>query len=148
MLQRNEEPDMLYIVLNEPSDNDFPGTTRAAIFIRNSGTEAKTSVYLRCDQNLHATLEEICESLATDVAALMTDAENPYAKAERAVLESLAEKGPLPFAQLSDLLVEVSAERLLAEMAIKQKLLIVEGDKLALTEFGRRILSAVQRGSL
>ena len=141
---RVEEPEMIYLALDELAAEGIEETTRAAIFVRNSGTEEKTSVYLRGAPRFAAELDALGEELAVRIGALMKRADSPYARAELAVLERIEERGPAAFSELADLLSEVNAERLLVEMSAKERLLEVKGEKLALTERGRRVLGALE----
>ena len=141
---RAEEPDMIYVALEEKrADDDV--TTRAAVFIRNSGTEEKTSVYLRGDERFRDGLDALGREFAVSVAAQMKKPESPYALAELAVLRKLAESGSAEFSELVHLLGDVNPERLLVEMTLKQGFLKAEGKYLALTELGRQVLEALEK---
>jgi len=138
---------MLYFALSDPvqTNEENPPSTRAAVFIRNSGTEEKTSVYLRGERSLAEGLEQIGRELSVELAGLMKNPASAYWQAELAVLGRLAERGPLAIADLSDLLGGVNPERLMLEISLKEGLLAVDGSKLALTERARRLLDLVNK---
>jgi hypothetical protein len=136
---RDEEPEMFYLAFADHAEGDEEGTVRAALFVRNSGTEAKTSVYLRGPAELAEEFSDLVEGAATLLHRLMKDLASPWAIAERAILARLRERGPLPLAEFADLLEGINAKRLLVEMGAKQKLVEPQGDRLALTGFGLKI---------
>jgi phosphoglucosamine mutase len=139
-VEREEEPGMLYLALNEPGRRGREKLTRAAVFLRNSGTEEKTSVYLRGDRLYSNDLNGFGEEITVELSGLMKRSDSPYARAETAVLLRLSERGEVTLQQLSDLLGEVDPQRLLIEMTVKQGLLRTAGDKLALTDLGRLVV--------
>jgi coproporphyrinogen III oxidase-like Fe-S oxidoreductase len=108
--------------------------------LRNSGTEEKTSVYLRGDRLYSNDLNGFGEEITVELSGLMKRSDSPYARAETAVLLRLSERGEVTLQQLSDLLGEVDPQRLLIEMTVKQGLLRTAGDKLALTDLGRLVV--------
>ena len=148
LVRREEEPGMIYLAFNDTSSPDGEPLTRAAVFIRNSGTEEKTSIYLRGDRKYQEVLIELGEILVVALSGLMKRQEGAYARAEAAVLARLRDLGDATLQQLSDLLREVDPQRLLVEMSIKQRLLRAAGDKLALTELGQRIIEEHEGSSV
>jgi phosphoglucosamine mutase len=140
---RAEEPEMLYLAFLEKSDKGaHHEKLKAAIFVRNSGTESKSSVYLRAEQGLGEELTEVANKIAVRVSALMKDDANLYAKAERDILNHISSNGPSPFADIQHLATEVNQRRLMVEMSLKQNLISTFGDKLILTEHGEAVLAA------
>ena len=133
---RAEEPGMIYLALSEPGG----GVTLAAAFVRNSGTEEKTSVYLLGDKAYASELGALGGEVAATLTRLMKRSEGAYPEAELAVLRRIGERGPTDLKGLADLLTDVDPQRLLIEMSIKQKMLRAEGDRLALTDYGRLVL--------
>ncbi len=144
LVRREEEPGMIYLAFNDTSSPAGDPLTRAAVFIRNSGTEEKTSVYLRCDGKYQEVLNELGEDLVVALSRLMKREDGPYARAESAVLGRIRESGDATLQQLSDLLREVDPQRLLVEMTIRQGFLRTAGDKLALTDLGRRVIKRLE----
>lgn len=134
---RPEEPDMLYLAVN-----DAAGRQRAGIFVRNSGTEEKTGVNVRGAREDADELVRIGEAAVLYLAREMKDLDHPMARAERAVLEALA-AGPRARDELP-IPEGVHAERLLEEMANKEKVIRAGPDGYARTELGRRMLEAWQ----
>jgi len=104
-----EDADMLYVSLNKLPNSGGP----SAIFIRNSGTENKISVNLRCDKKSAASLKKIGEKLIPILISTLKDGEERYAKLERDIIRQVA-TGAKNEKQLS---VEENAKsRLLSEM--------------------------------
>ncbi len=134
---RPEEPDMLYLAVN-----DEAGRQRAGIFVRNSGTEEKTGVNVRGAREDGDELERIGEAALLYLARSMKDADHPMARAEKAVLEALA-AGPRAPDELP-IPAGVHAERLLEEMANKEKVIRAGPDGFERTELGQRMLEAWQ----
>ena len=143
---RSEEPDMLYIALLDPGPSGGQRKMRAAILVRNSGTEEKTSVHLRGDAVLRKQLDTIGEGAVAELSRLLKRSGNLYAEAERTVLARLRDKGPLEFKELVDLLGGVDPQRLLTEVSIKEGFIAVRGDRLVITPLGSRVLEALEMG--
>ena len=129
---RPEEPDMLYLAVHEA------GVQRAGIFVRNSGTEEKTGVNVRGPIEDGDALTRIGELAMLYLARTMKDREHPMARAERAVLEALAE-GPRPGGELP-IPDGVHAERLIEEMANKEKVIRACDGGYERTEMGDRMV--------
>lgn len=128
---------MLYLAVN-----DAAGRQRAGIFVRNSGTEEKTGVNVRGAREDADELVRIGEAAVLYLAREMKDLDHAMARAERAVLEALA-AGPRARDELP-IPEGVHAERLLEEMANKEKVIRAGPDGYARTELGRRMLEAWQ----
>jgi phosphomannomutase len=129
------EPDMLYLAV----DGD-DGLQRAGIFVRNSGTEEKTGVNVRGMTADAAALRAIGEQALLFLAAHMKAHDHPMARAERAILEALAE-GPRAEADLP-IPDGVHSERLLLELSNKEKVIAAENDRYVRTERGAKMLEA------
>jgi hypothetical protein len=112
------------------------GRQRAGIFVRNSGTEEKTGV------NVRGTLEDSAELLRAGEEAIlylaraMKDRGHAMAKAGRAVLEALR-AGPRPAPPVPE---GVNRERLLEELANKEKVIRACAAGYELTPLGARML--------
>jgi phosphoglucosamine mutase len=143
LIQKAEEPGMIYISLEEPRGVAGEGAARAAVFIRNSGTEDKTSIYLRGDTSFEQGLAALAEELVVHVSASMKRLGSPYADSELAVMRRLEENGPAAFSELADLVHQVNPERLIMEMTLKEGFLEVQGDKLALSVLGLGVLKVL-----
>ena len=137
---RSEEPDMIYLALSDREGE----VTRAAAFVRNSGTEEKTSVYVVGDKAYAEDLDALGGEVAATLTRLMKRSVGAYPEAELAVLRRIGERGPTDLKGLADLLGGVDPQRLLLEMSIKQKMLRAEGDRLALTDYGRQVLEEMK----
>ncbi len=135
MQGRPEEPDMLYLAVLHAD-----GTQRAGIFVRNSGTEEKTGVNVRGPLEDADDLLRIGAAAAVYLAGAMKDQDHPMARAEKAVLEALA-NGPLTEEQLP-IPQGVHRERLVEEMANKARVIRLGADGYERTELGLRMLEA------
>lgn len=123
----SEEPDMLYIAL--PSKNG----ARAAIFIRNSGTENKIGVNLRGPKKNAAKLKVIGQKCVKILLSSMKDHENQLYKLEQDIFKQLIH-GPVPKANLK--LKKIKSRRVLSEMA-KQGLIGLTKKGYGLTPLGK-----------
>ena len=132
---------MIYLALSDPEGE----VTRAAAFVRNSGTEEKTAVYVVGDKDYAEDLDALGGEVGAVLARLMKRSEGAYPEAELAVLRRIGERGPTDLKGLADLLSGVDPQRLLLEMSIKQKMLRAEGDRLALTDYGRLVLEEMKK---
>ena len=84
----DDEPDLLYLAMR-----DAAGHQNAAVFVRNSGTEDRTTVSVRGRLEDSDTLTSIGIAAAGYIAGAMKDRANPMALAEQEVLTVLKE-GP------------------------------------------------------
>ena len=84
---RMEEPGMLLYRVWDSADMPI-----ASIFVRNSGTEAKTTVYLRTSTGLLKELSPICQCLNENHLENMKDEGRPEFGVEQAVLSVLKER--------------------------------------------------------
>jgi len=117
------------------------GDQRAGVFVRNSGTEEKTGVNVRGALEDSGALMEMAEKAVLYLARTMKDHSHPMARAERAILDALS-GGPLPESALP-VPDAVSKERLLQEMANKEKVIQLGADgTYERTELGARMLEA------
>jgi phosphomannomutase len=128
-----EEPDMLYLAVR-----DARGRQRAGIFVRNSGTEDKTSVNVRGAAEDADALVAVGEAARAYLLRAVKDWDHPMARAERAVLEALA-RGPLPAGSIPTP-PGVNRERLLEEMAHKAQVVRLTEKGYERTELGARLL--------
>jgi hypothetical protein len=127
IIRFSEELDMLYVSLA------LKNGSRAAVFVRNSGTENKTSINLRGAKQDGPKLKKI-GLLCTRVLLLsMKDSSNPFHKIESAVLNQV-ESGPIPEARLK--LDKEFRSRVLTEM-IKQGLISLTAKGYTLTSIGK-----------
>lgn len=85
-----EDPDMLYMSLKPSAAGKNSSRPSAAVFVRNSGTENKIGVNLRCHRRdagkLRKVGEEVCRVLFTSIK----DADHHYYKMELDILNQLA----------------------------------------------------------
>ncbi len=128
---------MLYLAVNE----GVGGAQRAGIFARNSGTENKTGVSVRGGMEDSDALVAVGEEALVFLARAMKDRDHPMARAELDVLRAL-EGGAQPDAALT-IPSGVNRERLLLEMAVKEKVIRRCEAGYERTELGTRMLEAL-----
>jgi len=87
--ERAQEPDMLYIRLDDES-----GERVGAVFVRNSGTENKTGIYARGGRCLEPVLREACQRIAKLHGRTLKDKTSAGYLIEMSILAVL-EEGPL-----------------------------------------------------
>ncbi|MEE9256770.1 MAG: hypothetical protein V3V56_06350 [bacterium] len=136
-----DDPAVMYLAL------DLDGRPEGAIYIRNSGTERRTGVVLRGPKEWGKALLEAGGAAIRPLLASLKDAQDPGARAERALLQGLAE-GEADPAKLEELLrrdaeanfgAEVAPERICKE-ALRGGLAERAGGRMALTGLGRWFL--------
>ena len=133
----NEEPDMLYIALDSKKGE------RAAIFIRNSGTENKIGINLRGPTKSAAKLKQIGEKCIRVIMPSLKDFENHLCKLEGAILSQLISGSAL---NTKIKFKRPAGERVLSEM-IKQGLIQLTNNGHALTTLGKWYLSIKKRNN-
>lgn len=84
-----EDPDMLYVTLKPQAKSK---NQCAGIFVRNSGTENKIGVNLRCDRKDARKLQVVAERITHVLLAAMKDRQNHLYKMEHDVLCQLKAK--------------------------------------------------------
>ena len=114
------------------------GRQRAGIFVRNSGTEEKTGINVRGTLEDAAELQRVGEEALVHLARAMKDRDHAMARAERAILEALR-VGPLASPPVPE---GVHKERLLEELANKEKVIRAGAAGYELTPLGARMLEA------
>lgn len=125
------EPDMLFLSILHDT-GDLAGT----VFVRNSGTEDKISVYVRGPRELEEMLTAMCEDGALYMMKNMKETANPMAAAESGVMEKITDNVEIDSADFK----EINLDRLLLEMEMKQKLIKKSGSGYTLTALGRRFV--------
>ena len=112
----------------------------AGVFVRNSGTEEKTGINVRGRAMMAAALDGVGEAALRVVMRELKDADHPYARAERRLLERLARSAPCEEAEMLALVTElddaINGERLIDEMEKKQELLRRTAEGYSLTPLG------------
>jgi len=127
IIRFSEELDMLYVSLT------LKNGSRAAVFVRNSGTENKTSINLRGAKRDGPKLKKIGVLCIHVLLSAMKDSNNHFHKIESAVLNQVV-SGPIPEARLK--LDKEFGSRVLTEM-IKQGLISLTAKGYALTSLGK-----------
>ena len=104
------------------------GFPAASVFVRNSGTEDKLALYLRGREDLSQFLEALAVKIYPFLLSSFKNKTNSMAIAERTVLSCLTDcamhSSDLKFRIISN----ISTERLLHEMSLRQKLIRKNGD--------------------
>lgn len=98
VFEDKEDPNMLYASIVEGE------SLLASIFCRNSGTEDKTAVYIKCKQEMESRLLPMGKELKENHLALMKNKNRIEYKYEKAIVETLADTKELKFAELKSVL--------------------------------------------
>ncbi len=127
-----EDPEMLYFELAPANKR------RAALFVRNSGTENKIGVNLRCSASDASPLKKCGESILRLLIQSMKDSTNDWFLLELNVLKHLVKEGPKSEKALE--LESAKRDRLLGEM-LKQGLIQHHPKGLSITALGKYLLT-------
>ena len=139
IVNRQEEPEMLLLNVLEK------GLPAAAVFVRNSGTEDKLSLYLRGRKELEVRLESLAEKIYTFLLLSFKNKNSPMAQAEQLVLLRLKDGAKQAIDLSFEQFAKISLNRLLHEMSSRQQLIKQEGDTWSITETGRLCLNHYER---
>ncbi len=128
-----EEPTMLAIgVWSHQS-------IEALLFIRNSGTEDKATLYIRGQRSHQERLEQVEEQLFRSLLRDLKDDSKPQGRAELEVLRNIRAGDPIQVEE------RVSLEHLLHEMHARQSLICRVDQQWALTPWGELRLAFSER---
>ncbi len=97
-VEKPEDPDMLFAAL---VDDD--GRVVGTVFARNSGTEVKTAAYYRGRADLEAPLSELAACINRNHMSMMKDRSSPEFRMEQAIMDAIAERGPIPESQMASI---------------------------------------------
>jgi hypothetical protein len=123
-----EEKEMLYCSIQQK------GKQCAAIFIRNSGTEDKSALYLRGQKRLATHLEAIGRELHLQMLVGLKDRFNPFAVFEIELLKRIRSEQDI--ASLVKTPSSLPLDRILKEIELKEGLIEKEKGNLVLTVQG------------
>ena len=137
--RRSEEPEMLMLRISEC------GFSVACVFIRNSGTEDKLVLYIRCKKEWTLRLEKLAKTIYPFLQRSFKNKLNPMAQAEKHVLECLKNDLMPPSKSLIDKFSKIKVELLFQEMSARQKLIYKEGDSWKITKFGQELVNFSDR---
>jgi len=98
VFEDKEDPHMLYASIMEG------GSLLASIFCRNSGTEDKTAVYLKCKQEMESRLLPVALELKENHLVSMKNKNRIEYEYEKIIVESLADNKELLTGQLKSIL--------------------------------------------
>lgn len=95
-----------------------------SIFLRNSGTEDKTGVYLRSNTEHKTKLLESCNEIQSYVFNTMKDPHHEYAKAEKILLKYISENEKIEYSKIKEILStsNINCDRLITEMEKSNKI--------------------------
>ena len=129
---RPEEPQMLFWEIHEA--DSVIGT----IFIRNSGTEDKLSLYFRGREKDKNIIQKISEQIYLYLLPRVKNAQEKKAQIEKKILQQISKE------RIEEITVDanspISATRLIHEMQNKQKLIFRQNHFYYLTERGKALL--------
>ncbi len=129
-----EEKEMLYCSILKNH------TQCAAIFIRNSGTEDKSALYLRGTIHLSASLEKMGNMLHLLMLQGLKDRSNEFAKFEVDILKELLQQKPLQ--NTIRAFPELPHDRIFKEMELKEGLVVTEAGNLTITGKGKQFIES------
>ncbi|MCP4749727.1 MAG: hypothetical protein GY866_02435 [Proteobacteria bacterium] len=109
-----------------------------ALFIRNSGTEDKSALYLRGRSQISAYLDQIASHLHLFLLKELKNTENDFAKFEKKLLFAL-EQGESVRA-LSEEYPSLPVDRIIKEVEMKENLIVRRQGGLMLTEKGKLLI--------
>lgn len=121
------EADMLYARIE-----DDDGRLVGAVFVRNSGTENKTSVNARGGVGMQNGLKNICEVAIALIIKRMKDKGDAMASAQARLIKMISQNERPDAGAFAG----VDFERLLYETEVKEKLIVLRGGNYGLTRLG------------
>ena len=137
----NLYPEFIQDWINLPEDNELlmlqlkdKNTLKIAIFIRNSGTEDKLSLYIQGNGISDAALNELSREIYWHLLCHCKNRNSNWYKSEAQIMVELLKESPV----ISWPENPVTKTRLLHEMRNKQKFITGGSENLELTEMGRR----------
>ena len=137
----NLYPEFIQDWINLPEDNELlmlqlkdKNTLKIAIFIRNSGTEDKLSLYIQGNGISDAALNELSREIYWHLLCHCKNRNSNWYKSEAQIMVELLKESPV----ISWPENPVTKSRLLHEMRNKQKFITGGSENLELTEMGRR----------
>lgn len=130
---RPEEPPLLFFEIKSLGD------LIATVFVRNSGTEDKLSLYLRGRKQDEKLLLNFAQSFFPFLLQRLKDSKKEYAKAEAAVIRQIV-AGQTQENQFDlSAFPQVIKARLLKEMSAKQKIIVKTAIGWSLTAWGEQL---------
>jgi hypothetical protein len=129
-----EETSMLYC------DIQHLNKTVGAIFIRNSGTEDKSALYLRGESGISSHLIKTGDLLHSYLLTGLKNLSSEFSQLETALLSAIRLK--LSVETVTSEFPTLPIPRVLKEIEFKERLIKRQGDTLSLTEKGKRYLKS------
>ena len=103
-----EEPDMLFLEIKQREKGQWK--VIGSVFCRNSGTELKTTVYVRGRLEDRGVLGEVVAAARNYICLAMKDRSTPEVMAQIAMVRVLSDTGPMPKNQLIEKLHHADSE--------------------------------------
>lgn len=129
--RKMEDRNMLYVSIKK--DGELAG----AIFARNSGTEDKNAVYLKCREDLKESLLPIAETIRDLHRKALPDRNNPDFVCAEKILSLLEQNGTLSPDKLEKLLPGTATHAVLHALAKEKKIMHAENEWKLKRNFGR-----------
>lgn len=130
-----EEASMVYFQIMEGTH------MQGAVFIRNSGTEDKSALYLRGAEKIRSELEKIGETMHLSLLNQLKNKENEFAICEQHLLEQIQVNTLSDIETLKKTYDGLPVERILNEIELKEKLIARNKGGWKLTRKGEAYLS-------
>ena len=133
-----EDPNMLYMTLTTSRVNKNKIEPEATVLIRNSGTENKIGVNLRCSKKWARKLKSLGENIVRLLFLALKDRNHPFYKMEQDFLSHFGRNGQ----KIPVISKKLFSARFLAEMQ-KQMLVQPDGKNFRLTARGKWYLGTM-----
>lgn len=138
-IKRSEEPQMLYFLL------ESKGQLIASIFVRNSGTEDKMSLYFRGRIVDQSKLDQLGNDIYAYLLPRVKDNNKVFAKEEISILKQLEKKSLSAERIFVSNELSPSKNRLLKEIGTKQGLIKFQNQTWKLSNLGKTLLNFSER---
>ena len=113
----------------------------AMVYVRNSGTEDKLTLYLRSSSMLSKKLDSLSEKVYEYLMIFFKNKNSLMARAEQSVLNSLKHETKEIIKLKEPEFDNLPTDRLLHEMAIRQKLIKKDNGVWIITDLGRTLIN-------
>jgi len=133
--QNQQEPQMLLIRVLQ---HNLPV---AMVYVRNSGTEDKLTLYLRGSTKLSKQLDSLAKKVYSYLMISFKNKNSLMARAEQSILHSLSHDTRQTIELKGYEFEEVPIDRLLHEMSSRQKLIKKDKGMWCITDLGRKLIN-------
>lgn len=135
-----EESSMQYFRIEHKGDENDAFTAVGAVFMRNSGTEDKSALYLRGQEGIKERLLSLGAVLRQLLFRQLKDRSKIYAKFEKQILCQIWDGSHSETAGVGDGVADIPVSRIMKEMELKQGLIRGPEGQKELTEFGKSVI--------